>query len=195
MISMWSALELKFVVPQTLGSGPPAGPGKVTRVMRGIELAPYSQFRSGAPQHQYRVLPLGIICSGFAVNTVVFAAIGLLLLVGLYYSRLAIRAGAGRCPACAYDLRHAEHDQCPECGGLVTLRRIGSTAARRFRLAVVVAWSCLALAAIAGGSELLWPRMAAHNWDAYKPSWWLVAKARSLDEAKSGSALSELGRV
>jgi len=39
---------------------------------------------------------------------------------------------------------------------------------------------------------LLWPRVTAHNWDAYKPTWWLVTKARSLDEVKSGSALNEL---
>ena len=76
MISMWSALELEFVVQQTSGPGPPASSGKVTRVTSGIELAPYSQFRSEAPQHQYRVLPLGIVWSGFALNTLVFAPIG-----------------------------------------------------------------------------------------------------------------------
>ena len=192
MISMWSALELEFVVQQTPGPGPPARPGKVTRVTRGIELAPYSQFRSGAPQHQYRVLPLGIIWSGFALNTLVFAATGFCLVGALRYSRLAFRVGAGHCPGCAYDLRGAAHDRCPECGRLVRLTRLGSPGAQRLRLAVAVAWSCVVLAALAGGGALLWPRITAHNWDAYKPTWWLVTKARSLDEAKSGSALNEL---
>ena len=192
MISMWSALEVEFVVQQTPGPGLRASPGKVTRVTSGIELAPYSQFRSEAPQHQYRVLPLGIVWSGFALNTLVFAATGFFLVVVLRYSRLAFRVGAGHCPGCAYDLRSAAHDQCPECGRLVRLTRIGSPGAQRLRLAVAVAWSCVMLAALAGGGALLWPRITAHNWDAYKPTWWLVTKARSLDEAKSGSALTEL---
>ena len=192
MISMWSALELEFMVQQTPGLGPRASPGKVTRVTSGIELAPYSQFRSAAPQHQYRVLPLGIIWSGFALNMLVFAATGFCLVAVLRYSRLAWRIGAGHCPGCAYDLRNATHDQCPECGSLVRLARLGSPSAQRLRLAVAVAWSCLLLAALVGGGALLWPRITAHNWDAYKPTWWLVTKARSLDEAKSGSALNEL---
>ncbi len=192
MISMWSALELEFVVQQTPGPGPPPRPGKVTRVTRGIELAPYSQFRGGVLQHQYRVLPLGIIWSGFALNTLVFAAFGFCLVVALRFSRLAFRAGAGHCPGCAYDLRGAAHDQCPDCGRLVMLTRIGSPGARRLRLAAAVAWSCVAMAALAGGGALLWPRITAHNWDAYKPTWWLMTKARSLDDVKSGSALNEL---
>ena len=114
MISMWSALELEFVVG---GGKRPVYPGKVTRVTRGIELAPYSQFRSGwgRPQHQYRVLPLGIIWPGFAVNTLFYAGILWLLILAFTLRRL-IRQRRGLCLACGYDLRHAEHEACPECG-------------------------------------------------------------------------------
>ncbi len=159
---------------------------------RGIEVSPYSQFGREALLHRFRVMPLGIIRLGFAGNTALFAAMAGLLLIAFYYSRRVIRAGAGRCPGCAYEIRNTGRDQCPECGGIVRLSRIGSPAARLLRRGVLLGWCTLLLAVIVAGGAKSWPWISGHNWDAYKPSWWLIAKAKSLDASKSTSALDEL---
>ncbi len=65
-----------------------------------------------------RALPLRPIPGGFAVNTVFYAAVLWLLIPGPFVLRRFIRVWRGLCPACAYDLRHGEHDACPECGRL-----------------------------------------------------------------------------
>ncbi len=62
-----------------------------------------------------RVLPLRSIRRGFAVNTLFYAAL-LWLPFAPFALRRLIRQRRGLCPACAYDLRHAEHKACPECG-------------------------------------------------------------------------------
>ncbi len=192
MRSMWSALELEALAPLRPGSAPTQSIGDVSRVIRGIELSPYPQFGSEAQLHRHRVLPLGIIWRGFAVNTLLFAAMAWFLLVILQYSRRAIRAGAGRCPGCAYELRHTVCDRCPECGGLVCLSRIGSSAARWRRRGVLGGWCALLLASAVFGGLKAWPWVSSRNWDAYKPWWWLSARAKSLDETRSRAALDEL---
>ena len=63
-----------------------------------------------------RVLPLRPLWPGFAVNTLFYAAILWLLTCGPFVLRRVIRHRSGRCVACGYDLGHAEHDTCPECG-------------------------------------------------------------------------------
>ncbi len=67
-----------------------------------------------------RALPLRPILFGFAINTFFYAAILWLLMLGPFalrrLIRRQIRRRRGLCPACAYDLRHAEHEACPECG-------------------------------------------------------------------------------
>ena len=66
-------------------------------------------------------LPLGPIWPGFAANTLFYAAILWLLIPGPFVLRRVIRVRGGRCGACGYDLKGAEHDRaCPECGGNVT---------------------------------------------------------------------------
>ncbi len=62
-----------------------------------------------------RVLPLRPIRPGFAVNTLFYAAL-LWLPFALYTVRRLIRQRRGLCLACGYDLRHAGHEACPECG-------------------------------------------------------------------------------
>ncbi len=62
--------------------------------------------------------PLRPLWPGFAVNTIFYAAFLWLLIPGPFALRRFIRVKRGLCPACAYDLRHGEHDACPECGGL-----------------------------------------------------------------------------
>ncbi|MHC4102380.1 MAG: hypothetical protein ACYSW1_16050, partial [Planctomycetota bacterium] len=66
-----------------------------------------------------RVIPLAPIWPGFAVDTLFYAAIWaalLLLLVGPGAVRRTARAARGLCGHCGYDLRHAGHEACPECG-------------------------------------------------------------------------------
>ena len=62
------------------------------------------------------VLPCRFLPSGFAVDTALYGAVwfGLLFVPG--YAVRARRRHRGLCPDCAYDLRHAEHRRCPECG-------------------------------------------------------------------------------
>ncbi len=61
-------------------------------------------------------LPLRPLWPGFAVNTLFYAAILWLIIPGPFALRRLIRRRRGLCPACGYDLRHAEHQACPECG-------------------------------------------------------------------------------
>jgi len=62
------------------------------------------------------VLPCRVLPVGFAVNTALYGAawFGLLFVPG--FARRARRRHRGLCPDCAYDLSHAEHRRCPECG-------------------------------------------------------------------------------
>ncbi len=62
------------------------------------------------------VLPCRLLPSGFAVDTAFYGAVwfGLLFVPG--YTARARRRHRGLCPDCAYDLSHAEHRRCPECG-------------------------------------------------------------------------------
>ncbi len=55
------------------------------------------------------MLPLAIIVPGFAANTLFYAA--------PFTTRRLIRRKRGLCVTCGYDLRHADHEACPECGG------------------------------------------------------------------------------
>ena len=61
-------------------------------------------------------LPLRPIWSGFAVNTVFYAALLWLPIRGPFVLRRHIRRKRGLCVSCGYDLRHADHEACPECG-------------------------------------------------------------------------------
>ena len=63
-----------------------------------------------------RLLAILLIWPGFAVNTVFYAALLWPLISGPFAVRRVIRRKCGLCVACGYDLRHADHDACPECG-------------------------------------------------------------------------------
>ena len=63
-----------------------------------------------------RLLAYLPIWPGFTVNTLFYAAILWVLIPGPFALRRLIRRRHGLCPNCAYDLRHAEHEACPECG-------------------------------------------------------------------------------
>ncbi len=62
-------------------------------------------------------LPNKPIWPGFAINTLFYAAILWLVIPGPFSLRRFIRRKRGLCVACGYDLRHADHEACPECGG------------------------------------------------------------------------------
>ena len=72
--------------------------------------------RPGAILRQVRFLPLHPIWPGFAINTVFYAALLWIVILGPGTARRVIRRKQGRCINCGYDLRGAEHEVCPECG-------------------------------------------------------------------------------
>ncbi len=67
----------------------------------------------------FRLLPLRPIWPGFALNTLFYAAVVWSLIFGRFALRRHIRRKRGLCVACGYDLRHADHDACPECGAMI----------------------------------------------------------------------------
>ncbi len=71
--------------------------------------------RSGLGPRTCTRLPGRPVWPGFPVNTIFYAAL-LWLPFAPFALRRLIRRRRGLCPACAYDLRHAEHEACPECG-------------------------------------------------------------------------------
>ena len=73
----------------------------------------YSRSRS------WRALPLRPILPGFLINTLFYAVIVWLLWSAPFTTRRIMRKRRGRCVRCGYDLRHVEHDVCPECGHVV----------------------------------------------------------------------------
>jgi len=79
----------------------------------GLRLADGSQFLGPG-----RILPYRIIARGFAINSSFYAALLWVLICGPFALRRLIRARRGLCPGCGYDLGHAEHRGCPECGAV-----------------------------------------------------------------------------
>jgi hypothetical protein len=71
---------------------------------------------------EVRALPTAIIPIGFVMNTLVYAAALWLLFFGAGTVKRSLRRHRNRCPACGYDLRGTQHEQCPECGGAITGR-------------------------------------------------------------------------
>ncbi len=71
-----------------------------------------------APRGKYPWLefPAHPIWPAFIANTFFYAGILWLLIPGPFALRRLIRRRRGLCPGCAYDLRHAQHEACPECG-------------------------------------------------------------------------------
>jgi hypothetical protein len=53
---------------------------------------------------------------GFIINTLFYAIILWLLILGPFVLRRHIRRKRGQCPKCGYDLRGIPGSGCPECG-------------------------------------------------------------------------------
>lgn len=63
-----------------------------------------------------RRLPLEPVWRGLALNTVVYAAVAVMVARMVRYGCGAARRRRGRCPSCAYDVRGDWASGCPECG-------------------------------------------------------------------------------
>ncbi|MCH8343390.1 MAG: hypothetical protein IH983_05340 [Planctomycetes bacterium] len=80
---------------------------------------PVSDQRFGFGSRSWKGLPIRPVYFGFAINTLFYAGILWLVIAGRFALRRHIRRKRGLCVACGYDLRHADHAACPECGGLL----------------------------------------------------------------------------
>ena len=86
-----------------------------TRVNRGGIDLPQSLHDLGpGPVLPYRLIPIG-----FAADMTLFGAAWMLLLAGPGLVRRVRRHRRGLCIECGYDLGHAGHDRCPECGSTI----------------------------------------------------------------------------
>ncbi len=63
-----------------------------------------------------RALPLRPIPIGFVFNSLLYASCLWLMISVPFDVRRMIRRKRGRCTRCGYDLSHADHGACPECG-------------------------------------------------------------------------------
>ena len=106
MLSLWCEYELLNV------KDPPCAP-RFYKAHGGIKT---SLEPMALPSLFPRALPLRPIWLGFTINTLFYAAVLWLLIPGPFALRRLIRRKRGFCPDCGYDLRHADHDTCPECG-------------------------------------------------------------------------------
>jgi hypothetical protein len=72
--------------------------------------------------NNHRVVPIIPLCSGFAMNTFVYAFLWFFALLMTARFRRSLRRRRGLCPACAYDL-HATSagSPCPECGARIAM--------------------------------------------------------------------------
>ena len=88
------------------------GDRRLMPVQGGIE-TPLPAF-VGRFDHHFRVLALRPFWPGFAVNTIIYAAILSPLICGLFAMPRLVRVRRGLCPKCAYP---SESGVCTECGG------------------------------------------------------------------------------
>jgi hypothetical protein len=81
---------------------------------------PPSLFDTGIRPHAlstgsvFRVIPLSLIRPGFLVNSLIYATVCFLCLLGFHAMRRRMRLSVGRCPTCAHIINDAA--TCQECG-------------------------------------------------------------------------------
>lgn len=63
-----------------------------------------------------KVIPYRILPVGFTLNTAFYAVVVSLVVGVKQFVSHTVRHKRGCCPRCGYDLRHADHLVCPECG-------------------------------------------------------------------------------
>jgi hypothetical protein len=98
-----------IVIPQ----GKPAR--SWSHVIKGDGIRPDWE-RLGFTPLSWKRLPTRPIWPGFLINTLFWAVILWMLIVGPFALRRLIRRKCGRCPNCGYDLRGGFEAGCPECG-------------------------------------------------------------------------------
>ncbi len=81
--------------------------------VKGLEL--HTRGSASGPV-RFFFLPLQTLWPGFAINTLFYATPLWLVTLGSFALRRHLRRKRGLCVACGYDLRHADHEACPECG-------------------------------------------------------------------------------
>ncbi len=69
-----------------------------------------------AARHSRRQIPLMPRWTGFIGNTLIYAVVVWLASAAFVHWRSGHRSLRGRCTQCGYDLAHASHSSCPECG-------------------------------------------------------------------------------
>ena len=67
-----------------------------------------------------KVIPYGPLWLGLLINSIFYAGLLWLLIPGPFALRTHLRRKRGLCVKCAYDLKGAEHEVCPECGAFIT---------------------------------------------------------------------------
>lgn len=113
-LAMWTRLHIRDPLHDFALSGLPGLPGNTRVFPRDILERGWLIDRSFLPRQV--ILPYGIIWSGLIINTLFYALMIPVIFIGLRRARQSIRRHRGLCPHCAYDLRGAEHETCPECG-------------------------------------------------------------------------------
>ena len=104
--SMWC--EYESVVDQSRSEG-------YLRALGALTLSRYGREKIMHTVHPV-ALPLRVVWPSFLINTVFYAVTLWLLRSAPFAARRLIRKRRGRCMRCGYDLRHAGHELCPECG-------------------------------------------------------------------------------
>ena len=93
------------------------------------------------PDRVFGNASVNLIWSGFAINTLFYAVLLWLVTLGQFTLRRYIRREHGRCIKCGYDVRHTDHDACPECGTTVLKAAIaGQSRGALARSAAMRAW-------------------------------------------------------
>ena len=80
---------------------------------KGLECPKVIPLRDERWRHRIPVIPVTI---GLIANTLFYALVFWLMWSAPFATRRLIRRRCDKCVCCGYDLRHADHEVCPECG-------------------------------------------------------------------------------
>jgi hypothetical protein len=126
LVAMFSAFEVEVGSPGDAGMRSSSGPialGDHKRMIAGCAISPADPNVTWISPYHIRAIPTKPIWSGFAINTVFYAAALWLLFATPLTLRRRRRIRRGLCPSCEYDLRgrlptdsQANGGLCPECG-------------------------------------------------------------------------------